>query len=278
MNTPWLTTRGIDFGYVDGERVIQGVDFDLPPGDLLALIGHNGSGKTTLAKLLGGFLMPTAGRVLLDGRDVSQHSLHTRASHISVVWQDPDQQIFSDTVRDELAFGPRNLGLEADEVDRRLQQAASQFGLSAVLDERPAELSYGQRRLVALAAIAVLQRPIMILDEPTLGLEPHLAHLVLARLADLRRAGHSIVLITHDLPLAMEYARSCVLMSGGQIAAAGRIDELLADHHLLIEHGFKLPPLAQLAARLPGWPSRLPQLSVAGWRRHLELAGKFDLI
>jgi energy-coupling factor transporter ATP-binding protein EcfA2 len=231
---------------------LDGIDLTLDTGEFVALIGANGSGKTTLARHINGLLQPQAGHVVVEGADTRQVSTGILARTVGYVFQNPDHQIFAPTVRSEIAFGPRNLGLGRDEVERRVVEALEAFQLTALADLPPAALGYGVRRLVTLASVHAMQPNILVLDEPTGGLDRALTARLVAWVDQRHAAGATVVFITHDMVLAA-LAPRCVVLAGGRVVLDGPTGAVFARTDALIHAGIVPPPLANLAQRL-GWP------------------------
>jgi energy-coupling factor transport system ATP-binding protein len=240
----------LNFAYRPGEPVLAGIHWQVPAGQFVALVGANGSGKTTLAKHLVGLLRAQRGQLRVDGQDVARCSVGELARHVGFLFQNAERQIFSATVRDEVAFGPRNLGLPADETERRVTQALARFQLADLAERAPALLSFAERGRVTLAAVAALATPILVLDEPTVGLDPNAARLLLDWLVERHRQGTTIVLVTHDLGLVAAHAGRMVVLHNGQIVADGTPGELLSHDAHLAAAGLETPTLVRLAQQL----------------------------
>ena len=262
MSAPALAARGLRYRYPapsgsDAPAALRGVDFELPQGGYAALIGQNGSGKTTLAKHFNGLLRATGGEVRVSGRPVADTPVATLAREVGYVFQNPDHQIFSPSVREELAVGPRNLGASAAEVERRVDEALVRFGLVEHAHRQPAASSFALRRAVAVAAVFAMDTPILVLDEPSAGLdERHVAHL-LARIDERRARGHSVVLITHDMRLVAEHVPRCLVMHEGRLIADGDTARVLSDRALIERAHLDTPQVTRLARRMRsvGMPS-----------------------
>ena len=237
------------YRYDGGAPALAGIDLSIPRGAYTALIGANGSGKTTLAKHVIRLLRPERGRVLVLGQDTRRTTTGQLAHQVSYVFQNPDHQLFAANVWDEVAFGPRNLGLASAEVERRVQQALATFDLTAVSGLPPAVLSYGQRRLVTLATAHAMQPQILILDEPSVGLDRRLTRRLLDWVADLHQAGTMVLFITHDMRLAALARRSVVLEQGRVCADVPTARLFDAPEHLR-QAGILPPPVVELGQRL----------------------------
>ena len=213
---PAIEVHGLRFRYPGGTEVLHGVDWTIPRGQFVALVGRNGAGKSTLVRHLNGLLRPSGGAVSVMGRPLAGRAAGTIAGHVGFLFQRPEQQLFSATVRDEIAYGPTRLALS--DVAARVDSALARFGLENVADVPPALLGYGAQRTVTLAVLAALATPIVVLDEPTVGLDGRGLAQLLAWLAELREQGITIVLVTHDLDLAARADR-VITMDNGAITA-----------------------------------------------------------
>ena len=250
VSSPIVSFEEISFQYA-GTAVdaLNGISLSIEAGEFVALVGANGSGKTTLAKHVNGLLQPGRGRVLVGGQDTRQVPPGRLARRVGYVFQNPDNQIFAATVREEVAYGPRNLGLAQSAVTERVDAALAALDLTQLADVPPATLGYDLRRLVTLASVHAMSPEVLILDEPTAGLDRRLTARVLDWALAWHAAGRSVVLITHDLRLAARASRWVVLAEGRVVldgpprAACGRPD-------LLVRAGITPPPVAQLGQRL----------------------------
>jgi energy-coupling factor transport system ATP-binding protein len=247
---PSIRVQAVSFTYGDGTAALRGVSLELPPGDFVALLGPNGSGKTTLAKHLDGLLRPSAGRVLLGDRDTRTVSVAQLARSVGYVFQNPDHQIFAATVEEEVAFGPRSQALSRDLSARRVAEALDLFGLAPLADAPPASLGFAQRRQVALAAVLAAGPRVLILDEPTGGLDARSRTGIMDAVARFHATGGTVVLITHDISVVAEYARRAVVLLEGRVLFDGTVVDLLGRRELLARAGLSLPPVVRLANRL----------------------------
>ncbi|MGA9533083.1 MAG: ABC transporter ATP-binding protein [Anaerolineales bacterium] len=245
-----LQANDLYFDYDHDIQALDGASLELGSGQSLALIGRNGSGKTTLAKCLGGVVRPSSGKVTLDGADLAGMSPTERAAIIGFVFQSPDHQIFSATTEEEIAFGPRQLGLSDAEVQRRTEASMTYFGLTPYRQDPPASLSFGLRRKITVASVHAMQPSIIILDEPTLGLDWQAATNLMEAMRSLQRRGASLVFVSHDLRLVAEYSQDCAVLQSGHIAAQGPTIEILTDDKKLASAGLSAPPIVELARQL----------------------------
>jgi cobalt transport protein ATP-binding subunit len=266
---PAVEVSDLWFWYGEGAPVLQGMTLAVGRGEFVALVGANGSGKTTLVKHFNGLLRPRRGQVRLDGQDTAGRPLGELAHQVGYLFQRPEQQIFSPTVRQELAFGPRNLGLSPAEVEARVEAALTRFGLSAVAGQPPAILSYGLRRRVTLASLAAMDPPVVVLDEPTVGLDARGLHETFGWLAELHAQGRTIVLVTHDMALAAEQAGRLVVLHQGQVIADGPPASLFLQADLLARAALAAPPVIALAQALRPYGLRGDSLTVEALSQEL---------
>jgi len=239
---PLLAARGLAFGYEPDRPVLAGVELDLRTGRRTAVLGPNGGGKTTLFRLLVGALTPTAGAVLLDGAPVelTRRGLTALRRQVQLVLQEPDDQLFAPSVAQDVSFGPVNLGLPAEEVRARVGEALAALGVEALADRPTHLLSFGQRKRVAVAGAVAMRPRLLVLDEPTAGLDPAGVEALLATLGDLEAAGTTVVLATHDVDLAWRWADDVAVVAGGGVVS-GPADALLGDHAGLALARLRLP-------------------------------------
>jgi cobalt/nickel transport system ATP-binding protein len=235
---PSLLVEGLAFAYPDGHQALFGVDLRIERGERVALLGPNGAGKTTLVLHLNGILSPGQGQVSVAGLPVGKEHLREIRRRVGLVFQDPDDQLFMPTVRDDVAFGPANLGLRGAELDARVDRALEQVGLAGLADRPPFHLSFGQRRRAAVATVLAMEPEILVLDEPSSNLDPA-SRRELAEV--LEKLDVTVLMVTHDLPYAMQLCPRSVVISGGVIVADGPTGGLLADADLLAAHRLELP-------------------------------------
>ena len=236
--TPALEVRGLAYAYPDGHQALFGVDLVVQPGERVALLGPNGAGKTTLVLHLNGVLEAGAGEVRVGGLPVAREHLKEIRRRVGLVFQDPDDQLFMPTVAEDVAFGPANLGLRGAELERRVRSALAAVGMQEHGHRPPHHLSFGQRRRVAVATVLAMEPEVLVLDEPTSNLDPA-SRRELAEI--LRRLEVTILLVTHDLPYALELCPRALVLNDGVVAADGPTPELLADSALLRANRLELP-------------------------------------
>jgi cobalt transport protein ATP-binding subunit len=245
----FIGIENLSYSYAGGPRVLDSIDLKVEAGEFLAIVGQNGSGKTTLAKHVVGLLQPATGRVTIDGKDRAQMRPAETAREVAYVFQNPDHQIFAATVEEEVAFGPRNFGLPADEIRRRCDEALEAVGLQNERQSDPFLLSKGERQRLAVASVLVLRPRLLILDEPTTGLDHREQLRMMALVRDLNRAGIAIVIITHTPWLVAEYARRVVLMRKGAKIFDGGVREFFTQDELLRSSSFRAPEITELSRR-----------------------------
>jgi cobalt/nickel transport system ATP-binding protein len=239
---PLLSLRGATFAYEDGPVVLDGLDFDVREGRALALLGRNGSGKTTLMRLLSGGLRPLTGELTVEGRPVryDRAGLTRLRTTVQLVVQDPDDQLFAASVAQDVSFGPLNLGLPGAEVRARVAEALDALDIAPLADRPTHLLSYGQRKRAAIAGAVAMRPRVLILDEPTAGLDPDGQERLLAILDRLRAGGTTVVLATHDVDLALRWADDAALLTPSG-AHTGPAAVTLARADLLRQAGLRLP-------------------------------------
>jgi cobalt/nickel transport system ATP-binding protein len=238
MSVPTISLQGVAFAYPDGRRALDGIDLHIHPGERVALLGPNGAGKTTLVLHLNGILLPQQGAVEVAGIPVTKKHFVEVRRRVGIVFQDPDDQVFMPTVHEDVAFGPANLGLRGAALDERVEAALTAVGMQERRRRAPHHLSFGERRLVAIATVLAMEPEILVLDEPSANLDPA-GRRELAGV--LRRLGLTMLMVTHDLPYAFQLCDRAVVMSAGRIAADGPIEEILADGILMAAHRLELP-------------------------------------
>jgi cobalt transport protein ATP-binding subunit len=235
---PSLVVEDLAFAYPDGHQALFGVDLRVARGERVAVLGPNGAGKTTLVLHLNGILTGGRGRVSVAGLPVEGRTLPEVRRRVGIVFQDPDDQLFMPTVGEDVAFGPRNLGLPEPEVAARVARALEQVGMAGSADRPPHHLSFGQRRRVAVATVLSMHPEVLVLDEPSSNLDPagrrELAEVLTALPV-------TMLMVTHDLPYALQLCPRSVVLDGGVVVADGPTRELLADADLLGRHRLELP-------------------------------------
>ncbi|MGH3564940.1 MAG: energy-coupling factor ABC transporter ATP-binding protein [Pseudonocardia sp.] len=236
--TPSLLISELAFAYPDGHQALFGVDLRVERGERVALLGPNGAGKTTLVLHLNGILTGGHGTVSVGGLEVVKANLREIRRRVGIVFQDPDDQLFMPTVREDVAFGPANFGVTGAELVTRVTTALDRVGMGELIDRSPLHLSGGQRRRVALATVLACEPEILVLDEPSSNLDP-VARRELAEV--LLGLGATMLMVTHDLPYALQLCPRSIVIDDGVVVADGPTRELLADPELLRCHRLELP-------------------------------------
>ncbi len=244
-----LAVDGIEHTYAGEVLALDGLSLTVPRGCRLAVLGSNGCGKTTLFLHLNGSLRPGRGRIELGGEPVSygRAALMGWRSRVGLVLQDPDDQLFAATVAEDVSFGPLNLGLSGPEVRRRVAEALAAVGIADLAERSTHMLSYGQKRRVTLAGVLAMRPEVILLDEPTAGLDARGAELLLAALERLNAGGTTLVFSTHDIDFAYGWADRVAVLAGGRCLREGAPATVLADAGLLAEAGLRRPLLLDIA-------------------------------
>ena len=257
-----LAAEQVSYRYTpDGPPALAAVDLTVHPGEFLALAGANAAGKTTLALLLAGALQPTTGRVLLDGRDLRAVPERDMRRRLAYVFQYPEHQFVTGTVRDELLFGLRARGVAAAAAVERAMTALERIGLADLAAAHPLSLSHGQKRRLSVATALVTDPDVLLLDEPTFGQDRRYTDELLALLTDLHRSGTTVVVITHDMTLVAEHATRVVALASGRVVFDGPPAALFARPDLLTRCALRLPPIAQAVQQARELRAALPAVS-----------------
>lgn len=241
MKTLSLQINNLAFAYPDGNQALFGVNLEIKKGERVALLGPNGAGKTTLVMHLNGIHAAQHGEVLIAGNRIdteNKESLKSIRAQVGIVFQDPDDQLFMPTVREDVGFGPYNLGLRGEELENCIQDALALVGMSDFIDRAPHHLSFGQRRRVAVAGVLAMKPEILVLDEPSSNLDPA-SRRELAEI--LQSLDVTLLMVTHDLPYALELCSRSVVLSGGKITEDMATRNLLRDSQTLAKYRLELP-------------------------------------
>ena len=241
MSKPSLEITGLAFAYPDGNQALFGVNLSIAKGERVAILGPNGAGKTTLVMHLNGIHAAQRGQVAIAGTPIdvtNKESLKQIRAQVGIVFQDPDDQLFMPTVREDVGFGPYNMGYRGDELKKIVDDALEQVGMSDFAERAPHHLSFGQRRRIAVAGVLAMKPEILVLDEPSSNLDPASRREIATILKSL---DVTILMVTHDLPYALELCERSVVLSGGLIAEDSSTRALLADGEKLSRYRLELP-------------------------------------
>lgn len=245
---PAVRVEGARFVYPNGNVVaLDGVDVTIEHGEIVGIIGQNGSGKTTLTKLLNGLLKPTEGRVIVDGVETEGKSVQEMAKHVGYVFQNPNHQLFARTVKDELEFGPRNLGVPEEEIAERVADAIEFFGLQDYVEEHPYRVSFPIRKLVGIASVVTMRPAILILDEPSTGQDHQTTHIINDLMRRLREQGTTVICVSHDMPLLADVVHRVIVMRSTKIIADASPREVFADAELMAQTNLQAPQISEIA-------------------------------
>ncbi len=245
-----LSVQDLSHSYSDEIHALRGVSLDVHKGEFIALVGQNGAGKTTLAKHFNGLLRPTKGRVIVDGKDAAGQAIYDLAKIVGYVFQNPDHQIFSATVWEEAAYGLKVQGITGEKAKERVANVLELVGLSDLLELNPFTLSKGDRQKLAVASILAIEPQVLVIDEPTTGLDARGAEGMMTLIDHLNKLGHTVIIITHDMKLVAEYATRVIAMSRGKIIADCTPAELFSNEAVMENARVKPTSIARLFSRL----------------------------
>jgi len=243
-----IETNDITYHYPDGTEALKRVNFKAAEGKIIALLGPNGAGKSTLFLHFNGILRPTSGSIIVNGKELKydKKNLMKVRQNVGIVFQNPDDQLFAPTVVEDVAFGPMNMGLSKDEVERRVDDSLKRVGMEEFKKKAPHHLSWGQKKRVAIAGILAMKPKIMVLDEPTSGLDPKGASQIIRILYKLNKKGMTIIISTHDVDLVPLYAYQVYIISKGEIIKKGDPQEVFDDVKTIRDANLRLPRIAHL--------------------------------
>ncbi|OEC95387.1 MULTISPECIES: ATP-binding cassette domain-containing protein [Methanobrevibacter] len=247
-----LETKNLSFTYPDGTKALKNVNIQIKKGEKIAIMGPNGAGKSTLFSHFNGLTEPTSGHVEIDGEKIifNREELLKVRQKVGIVFQDPNDQLFAPTVKEDVAFGPMNLGLDYDEVKNRIAESLKMVGMSGFEDKTPHHLSGGQQKRIAIAGIVAMKPEIMILDEPTAGLDPEGVDKVLNILNNLNNEGMSIVISSHDIEMVNHFADKIFILYNGEIIAKGNKHQIFSNKELLKKAHLKAPTTTEILYKL----------------------------
>ena len=264
---PILQVKDLTYTYSIGtpfeHTALDRVSFSLEKGEFAGIIGHTGSGKSTLMQQLNGLLKPTSGQVLLDGQDIWSDKKLTRAARfrVGLVFQYPEYQLFEETVYKDIAFGPSNMGLSKEEIDRRVREAAGFVGITEKLDMSPFDLSGGQKRRVAIAGVIAMEPEVLILDEPTAGLDPIGREEILGNIQAYRKAKNAtILMVSHSMEDVARLTDRLLVMNGSRLAMDGTPREVFEHTKELQDMGLNIPQVTQIFLKLRSLGADVPNV------------------
>ena len=247
MAETMLEFKDVSFSY-DTTANVQNLNVKVEKGDFIAIIGSNGAGKSTFSKLCNGLLTPTTGDVFVLNKNTRREKVSSLAKHIGFLFQNPDRQICCNTVKEEIAFSLRNNGIPEDEIKRRVKATLEEFGFDGKTE--PFNLSRGQRQRLCLACLIALNPEILILDEPTTGLDYKECTMMMNRIKQLNENGTTVIMVCHDMEVVLDFAKTVVVMNRGQILEQGETRKILADTELLGKAHLLQPQIAQVSTML----------------------------
>lgn len=233
-----LEVKDVHYSYPDGHKAVKGMSFSIHHGESVGIIGANGAGKSTLLMLMMGVLFPSQGEICVADVHVTKKTLPMIRQRLGMVFQDPDDQLFMNTVYDDVAFGPRNYGLDENEVQKRVLSALDLVGILHLKDRAPFKLSGGEKRAAAIASVLSMQPDILIMDEPTAALDPKSRRRVMELLASFK---HTKIVTSHDLDMIYEMCARTIVIKNGEIAADGQTSDILVNAELMEACGLEIP-------------------------------------
>ena len=234
-----IAAQNLCFSYQLGEPVLNDVSFEIHHGESVAIVGPNGAGKTTLLKMLNGILFPASGKAMVGDLQVSEATLAHVRKTVGTVFQDPDDQLFMPSVQEDVAFGPLNFGMPEADAAKRVKECLEQVGAWHLRERPPHQLSGGEKRRVAIAAVLAMSPDILLLDEPTTGLDPKGRRQIIDLL---RGFSHSKLVVSHDLEMVLDLCPRTIMLGQGQVIADGKTQDLLANGLLLEQASLEMPP------------------------------------
>ena len=252
MTNIQLSTENLSFTYPDGTQALKNINIEIEKGEKVAIIGPNGAGKSTLFSHFNGLTEPTSGCVKIEGKAISfeKDELLKVRQKVGIVFQDPNDQLFAPTVKEDIAFGPMNLGLSYGEVEKRVEDALKMVGMENYEDKTPHHLSGGQQKRIAIAGIIAMKPEIMILDEPTAGLDPDGVEKVLNIMNQLNKEGMTLIISSHDIDMINKYADKIFILYNGEIIESGNKNKIFSDMELLKKAHLRTPITTEILYNL----------------------------
>ncbi|PWB54778.1 MAG: hypothetical protein C3F06_04025 [Candidatus Methanoperedenaceae archaeon] len=240
-----LQTIGLEYDYADGTNALTGVNFEARKGEKVAVLGPNGSGKTTLFYHFNGLIKPSKGEVRVFGKNITKIDIDDVRRRVGLVFQESDSQLFAHSVFEDIAFGPRNLRLSRDEVTERVSHVMSRFDIEALANRNPANLSSGQKKRVAIAGVVAMEPDVLVLDEPTSGMDAGGITDTLGILEELNNEGKTIIISTHDSEIAASWADRIYILNKGKVFKSGNPGHIFSDEKIISEAGVRQPVIVQ---------------------------------
>ena len=252
MTNIQLSTENLSFTYPDGTQALKNINIEIEKGEKVAIIGPNGAGKSTLFSHFNGLTEPTSGCVKIEDKPISfeKDELLKVRQKVGIVFQDPNDQLFAPTVKEDIAFGPMNLGLSYDEVEKRVEDALKMVGMENYEDKTPHHLSGGQQKRIAIAGIIAMKPELMILDEPTAGLDPDGVEKVLNIMNQLNEEGMTLIISSHDIDMISKYADKIFVLYNGEIIESGNKNKIFSDMELLRKAHLRTPITTEILYNL----------------------------
>lgn len=252
MTNIQLSTENLSFTYPDGTQALKNINIEIEKGEKVAIIGPNGAGKSTLFSHFNGLTEPTSGCVKIEDKPISfeKDELLKVRQKVGIVFQDPNDQLFAPTVKEDIAFGPMNLGLSYDEVEKRVEDALKMVGMENYEDKIPHHLSGGQQKRIAIAGIIAMKPELMILDEPTAGLDPDGVEKVLNIMNQLNEEGMTLIISSHDIDMISKYADKIFVLYNGEIIESGNKNKIFSDMELLKKAHLRTPITTEILYNL----------------------------
>ena len=252
MTNIQLSTENLSFTYPDGTQALKNINIEIEKREKVAIIGPNGAGKSTLFSHFNGLTEPTSGCVKIEGKAISfeKDELLKVRQKVGIVFQDPNDQLFAPTVKEDIAFGPMNLGLSYDEVEKRVEDALKMVGMENYENKTPHHLSGGQQKRIAIAGIIAMKPELMILDEPTAGLDPDGVEKVLNIMNQLNEEGMTLIISSHDIDMISKYADKIFVLYNGEIIESGNKNKIFSDMELLKKAHLRTPITTEILYNL----------------------------
>ncbi|MEM3506943.1 MAG: ATP-binding cassette domain-containing protein [Candidatus Bathyarchaeia archaeon] len=255
--SPIIIVENLTYIYPDGTLALNGINLKIYEGEFIGIIGQNGSGKTTLVKHFNGLLKPTKGRVIVESMDTGKATIAELSTKVGYVFQNPDHQISQSTVYDEVAFGPRNLGLSESEIKERVSSALKAVGIEKLSNRHPLLVSKGERQRIAIASVLAMKPKILIVDEPTTGQDYRQSKEIMELITSLNKEGRTMIVISHNMKLIAEYVQRVIVFSQGKIILDGPTRYVFSQHEILKEAFIRPPQVTRLAKMLTNYGIKL---------------------